>query len=152
MITEWEGVGDAEGKLLDNPLLGHVFHEERGIRQLIFRKRYNVYYTVREDAVLVLFVFDGRMDINSQLREQGLNVEMPCLRNRAPRGLRVAACCWPGRGVTTRAFRLPPAENTCHLRRTSCGGHHATAVTAAGQAALGLHDDPTRPGLLAASV
>ena len=75
MITEWEGVGDAEGKLLDNPLLGHVFHEERGIRQLIFRKRYNVYYTVREDAVFVLFVFDGRMDINSQLREQGLNVD-----------------------------------------------------------------------------
>ena len=58
-----------------NPLLGHVYHEERGIRRLIFRKRYNVYYAVREDAVFVLFVFDGRMDINSQLREQGLNVD-----------------------------------------------------------------------------
>jgi len=53
----------------------HVYHEERGIRRLVFRKRYNIYYTVREDVVFVLFVFGGRMDINSQLREQGLNVD-----------------------------------------------------------------------------
>lgn len=57
---------------------------------------------------------------------------MPCLRNRAPRGLQVAASWWPGRVVATRAFRLPPAENTSHFRRTSCGEHHATAVTTAG--------------------
>lgn len=58
-----------------NPLLGHIYHEERGIRRLIFQKRYNIYYTVREHTVFVLFVFDGRMDINSLLREQGLDVD-----------------------------------------------------------------------------
>ena len=58
-----------------NPLLGHVYHEERGIRRLIFQQRYNIYYSVRSDTIFVLFVFDGRMDINSQLREQGLNVD-----------------------------------------------------------------------------
>jgi len=58
-----------------NPLLGHIYHEDRGIRRLIFQKRYNIYYTVRSDSVFVLFVFDGRMDINSQLREQGLDVD-----------------------------------------------------------------------------
>ncbi len=58
-----------------NPLLGHVYHEDRGIRRLIFQKRYNIYYTVRDHTVFVLFVFDGRMDINSQLREQGLDVD-----------------------------------------------------------------------------
>jgi len=61
--------------LKTNPLLGHVYHEERGIRRLVFRKRYNIYYTVRNDVVFVLFIFDGRMDINSQLREQGLKVD-----------------------------------------------------------------------------
>jgi toxin ParE1/3/4 len=58
-----------------NPLLGHVYHEDRGIRRLIFQKRYNIYYTLRDNTVFVLFVFDGRMDINSQLREQGLDVD-----------------------------------------------------------------------------
>ncbi len=61
--------------LQTNPLLGHVYHEDRGIRRLIFQKRYNIYYTVRRDTVFVLFIFDGRMDINNQLREQGLDVD-----------------------------------------------------------------------------
>lgn len=58
-----------------NPLLGHLYHEERGIRRLIFQKRYNIYYTLRSETVYVLFIFDGRMDINSQLQEQGVDVE-----------------------------------------------------------------------------
>ncbi len=58
-----------------NPLLGHIFHEDRGIRRLIFQKRYNIYYTPQDNTAFVLFVFDGRMDINSQLRDQGLDVD-----------------------------------------------------------------------------
>lgn len=56
-----------------NPLLGHVFHEGRNLRRLIFRKRYNIYYTIREERVFVLFVFDGRMDINGFLQVHGLD-------------------------------------------------------------------------------
>lgn len=59
-----------------NPLLGHLYHEERGIRRLIFQKRYNIYYTLRSETVYILFIFDGRMDINSQLQEQGVDVEV----------------------------------------------------------------------------
>lgn len=61
--------------LSSNPLLGHLYHEGREIRRLIFQKRYNIYYTVREEAAYILFVFDGRMDINSELQEHGLDVE-----------------------------------------------------------------------------
>lgn len=57
-----------------NPLLGHLYHEGRGIRRLIFQKRYNVYYTLRDETVFVLFVFDGRMNINSEMRESGVNL------------------------------------------------------------------------------
>lgn len=49
------------GHLSSNPLLGRLYHEQRGIRRLIFQKRYNIYYTLREDTVFVLFIFDGRM-------------------------------------------------------------------------------------------
>jgi plasmid stabilization system protein ParE len=58
-----------------NPLIGHIYHEERGIRRLIFQKRYNIYYTVRGETVFVLFIFDGRMDINRQFQEEGVDVE-----------------------------------------------------------------------------
>jgi len=61
--------------LSSNPLLGHLYHEGHGIRRLIFQKRYNIYYTVRDEAAYILFIFDGRMDINSELQEHGLNVD-----------------------------------------------------------------------------
>ena len=57
-----------------HPLLGHLYHEGRGIRRLIFQKRYNIYYTLRDETVFVLFVFDGRMNINSEIRESGVNL------------------------------------------------------------------------------
>ena len=60
--------------LSSNPLLGHLYHEARGIRRVIFKKRYNVYYAVRSETVFVLFVFDGRMDINQDIEEHGLDV------------------------------------------------------------------------------
>ena len=62
------------GQLEAHPLLGHLYHEGRGIRRLIFQRRYNVYYTLRGETVFVLFVFDGRMDINSEIRGSGIDL------------------------------------------------------------------------------
>ena len=62
------------GQLEAHPLLGHLYHEGRGIRRLIFQKRYNVYYTLRGETVFVLFVFDGRMDINSEIRGSDIDL------------------------------------------------------------------------------
>lgn len=61
--------------LNSNPLLGHLYHEPRGIRRLIFQRRYNIYYTLRDDTVFVLFVFDGRMGINQDIEEHGLDTD-----------------------------------------------------------------------------
>lgn len=61
--------------LSSNPLLGRLYHEPRGIRRLIFQKRYNIYYTLREDTVFVLFIFDGRMKINQDIEEHGLDTD-----------------------------------------------------------------------------
>lgn len=59
-------------RLGSNPLIGHLYHEPRGIRRLIFKKRYNIYYTIRDETVFVLFVLDGRMGINQIIKEYGL--------------------------------------------------------------------------------
>jgi len=61
--------------LEESPALGHLYHEPRGIRRLIFKKRYNIYYVVRHDIVFILFIFDGRMDINTQIKESGLDLD-----------------------------------------------------------------------------
>jgi plasmid stabilization system protein ParE len=58
-----------------NPKIGHVWHAPRGIRRLIFRRRHNIFYALRDEAAYVLFIFDGRMDINQQIAESGLDVE-----------------------------------------------------------------------------
>ena len=58
-----------------NPEIGHLWHAPRGIRRLIFRRRHNIFYALREDAAFVLFIFDGRMDINQQIAESGLDVD-----------------------------------------------------------------------------
>mgnify|MGYP003604651941 CR=1 FL=1 len=58
-----------------NPEIGHIWHAPRGIRRLIFRRRHNIFYTLRADVAFVLFVFDGRMDINQQIAESGLDVD-----------------------------------------------------------------------------
>lgn len=58
-----------------NPEIGHIWHAPRGIRRLIFRRRHNIFYTLRADVAFVLFVFDGRMDINQQIEESGLDVD-----------------------------------------------------------------------------
>ena len=61
--------------LSSNPLLGHLYHEPRGIRRLIFQKRYNIYYTLKDETVFVLFIFDGRMGINQDIEEHGLDTD-----------------------------------------------------------------------------
>lgn len=43
--------------------------------RLIFRRRYNIFYVLRNDMVFILFIFDGRMDINQQIAESSLDVE-----------------------------------------------------------------------------
>ena len=61
--------------LCNNPLLGHLYHKAKAVRRIIFQKRYNVYYTIHNETVFVLFIFDGRMDINQQIGADGLDVD-----------------------------------------------------------------------------
>lgn len=58
-----------------NPKIGHVWHASRGIRRLIFRRRHNIFYVLHNNMAFILFIFDGRMDINQQIAESGLDIE-----------------------------------------------------------------------------
>lgn len=58
-----------------NPHLGRLYHSDRNIRRVVYGKRYNVYYTTRDDDLFVLFVFDGRMQMNQDIEDYGLDTD-----------------------------------------------------------------------------
>ena len=49
------------------PRLGHVYNLERGLFRLIYAKAFNIYYTIREQEVFVLFIIDGSISLNQEL-------------------------------------------------------------------------------------
>ncbi len=57
------------------PRLGHVYNPERGLFRLIFGKTYNIYYTIREQEIFVLFIIDGSISLNQELADP--NIDMP---------------------------------------------------------------------------
>jgi plasmid stabilization system protein ParE len=61
--------------IVTNPEIGHVWNAPRGIRRLIFRRRHNIFYVLGDEVAFVPFIFDGRMDINQQIAESGLDVD-----------------------------------------------------------------------------
>lgn len=58
-----------------DPHLGRLYHSDRNIRRIVYEKRYNVYYTIRDDVLFVLFVFDGRMQVNQDIEDYGLDTD-----------------------------------------------------------------------------
>ena len=51
------------------PRLGHVYNPERGLFRLIYGKAFNIYYTIREQEVFVLFIIDGSISLNQELAD-----------------------------------------------------------------------------------
>jgi toxin ParE1/3/4 len=61
--------------LTDHPLLGHVHNSEKGIYRLVYRGRYNTYYTIEDNQIFILFIIDGRLSLNADLAEP--DIELP---------------------------------------------------------------------------
>lgn len=55
--------------LSEFPHLGRVYNEARGLFRLVYRKGFNIYYSVGEQEVFVLFIIDGAMSFNQELAD-----------------------------------------------------------------------------------
>lgn len=66
--------------LAENPLMGHVYNEEKGIYRAIFRKKHNIYYLIRDEALYIIYVLDGQLDFNTVLESE--DAPVPPLRKR----------------------------------------------------------------------
>lgn len=56
------------------PRLGHVYNHERGLFRLIYAKAFNIYYTIREQEVFVLFIIDGSISLNQELADPSVTL------------------------------------------------------------------------------
>jgi plasmid stabilization system protein ParE len=63
--------------LSDNPKLGRHYNHDLGIRRLVYKEKYNVYYVIKDNMIYVIFIYDGQMDFNQQI-ERG-DIDMPPL-------------------------------------------------------------------------
>ena len=61
-------------KLSQFPRLGHVYNPERGLFRLIYAKAFNIYYTIREQNVFVLFIIDGSINLNQELGDPAVSL------------------------------------------------------------------------------
>ncbi|MCF6326876.1 MAG: hypothetical protein L3J21_06250 [Devosiaceae bacterium] len=61
--------------LADHPRMGHVYNSEKNIYRLVYRDRYNTYYTIEGNQIFILFIIDGRLSLNAELAEPG--IELP---------------------------------------------------------------------------
>jgi plasmid stabilization system protein ParE len=55
--------------LSERPHLGRPYNPEREFFRLIYSKGFNVYYTIRAEEVLLLFITDGAISLNQDLAD-----------------------------------------------------------------------------------
>jgi len=61
--------------LSEHPRMGHLYNESKSLYRLIYQKRYNIYYVIRADQIFVLYIIDGRIEMNMLLADP--DVELP---------------------------------------------------------------------------
>ena len=59
------------------PRLGTLFNPDREIYRMVYDGRYNIYYVIR-DALYIVYILDGRMQLNMDLADS--DVELPIIR------------------------------------------------------------------------
>jgi len=55
--------------LSQHPELGAVYNEAINLRRMVYAKRYNIYYVLRDDALYIIYILDGRMLLNVELAD-----------------------------------------------------------------------------------
>jgi len=63
--------------LSQHPELGAVYNETINLRRMIYAKRYNIYYVLRDDALYIIYILDGRMLLNVELADP--EAELPTI-------------------------------------------------------------------------
>ena len=56
------------------PRLGHIYNPKRDLFRLIYAKTFNIYYTIREQEVFVLFIIDGSISLNQDLADPSVTL------------------------------------------------------------------------------
>lgn len=55
--------------LSEHPELGTIYNPSISLHRMVYSERYNIYYVLKPDALYIVYVLDGRMQINMSLGE-----------------------------------------------------------------------------------
>lgn len=59
-----------------HPKLGTLYNPDKDIYRMVYNGRYNIYYVIR-DAIYIVYVLGGRMQLNSDIAEP--DFELPTI-------------------------------------------------------------------------
>lgn len=57
------------------PRIGRPYNPARGLFRLVYGEGFNIYYTIGEQEVFVLFIIDGSISLNQELADP--DIELP---------------------------------------------------------------------------
>ena len=53
--------------LAQYPKIGTLFNEEKSLYRLVYERRYNIYYVAQDDALYIVYILDGRLQLNAEI-------------------------------------------------------------------------------------
>ena len=59
--------------LSQHPKMGTLYNPGQGVYRMVYDGRYNIYYVLR-DALYIVYVLDGRMQLNLSLAEPDIDL------------------------------------------------------------------------------
>ncbi len=60
--------------LAQYPEIGTLFNEEKGLYRLVYEGRYNIYYMGQNDALYIVYILDGRLQLNTDIAEPDMPI------------------------------------------------------------------------------
>ncbi len=60
--------------LSSHPNIGHIYNQQKNLYRLIFKRRYNIYYSIEDKNIYVLYILDGRLDLNIKLQKSDIEL------------------------------------------------------------------------------
>lgn len=55
--------------LAQYPEIGTLLNEEKGLYRLVYEGRYNIYYVAQDGTIYIVYILDGRLQLNTDIAE-----------------------------------------------------------------------------------
>lgn len=54
------------------PQIGTLCNKEKSLYRIVYKGRYNIYYVAQADALYIVYILDGRLQLNTDIADPAL--------------------------------------------------------------------------------